>query len=147
MSRINSKKYIAVIITLFIGASLLFYVFPNEKENTAPIWKSGSITPDTQCKEDCEQLSSLAPGHKGEKIQLVYNPRINDEIAQWGDCLDTVMRCKKDKNNSFRDCVSTSSCPQACKKAIKEDTRPDDIAFEALFINNGGLCVPQDTKN
>jgi len=89
--------------------------------------------------------------HFGD-ISLYVQPDVDDAIAQWGDCLDSVTRCIEDRgltSSNIVACVGESICPDTCKTTFSTEARGVSQvgaaldAFERVFINDGAACLPE----
>jgi hypothetical protein len=75
------------------------------------------------------------------------NPATDDPIAQWGDCLESVLACFE-RDGTLAPCVEAASCPAECKAlfreraavAVDEDARVS--AFEAVLVDRTAPCRP-----
>jgi hypothetical protein len=135
----------AGLVVLFVITGLFLLIGKSETP-----WTPATVSYDPQCKKGCKELRSTSLTHLGN-ISLYVQPKVDDAIAQWGDCLDSVTQCIEDRGLTGPDiiaCVEKSICPQACKVAFSAQAR-DAIqvnealdAFERVFINDGGVCLP-----
>ena len=143
----NSRKIFFVLLGL-IGLVIILTIWPADNPS---VWKESKNTYQPDCGENCQHIAQVHPGHRGTTLQLLYNPEIDDAVAQWSDCISTVMSCWKE-GETFAQCVQTASCPQGCKENFYEnigsntDPKKQRETFEALFIHEGGMCVPEDRK-
>ena len=118
-------------------------------------WKPGDHPYHAQCGKDCITLGPVgAPGDAGSKpvATLAYDPRTNDRIAQWGDCLQSVYLCANARPGApeavLPACVQQSQCPTACKDRFRAETagltgKPLVKAYLAMFSAKGGYCTPR----
>lgn len=82
------------------------------------------------------------------------DPALDDPIAQWGDCMDSVFACvgfdgpgdEADRANHLRQCVAQSSCPAACRDHFAAEASGDlqsvVEAFQASFLEEASWCSP-----
>jgi hypothetical protein len=125
------------------------------------VWKPATVPYSEGCKGGCKPVRTIgvAPGGPREKNpadapQLVYNPRIDDAVAQWGDCLQSVMTClkgAKEKNGAaVNACVARSQCPKDCKDHFAARTGDDEktarTALFSTFIDADAVCRPEDAR-
>jgi len=134
-----------ILALILVFVALLWPRTPNPWQPTTEAYK-------VDCGAECSVISSVTPGHKGSALPLIYNPKVNDEIAQWGDCIETVMKCVR-QANTFKECVDEDvSCPAICvekfQSKVQNITNPkrQRKIFESIFIDDGGLCVPEDRE-
>ena len=87
--------------------------------------------------------------HTGVELEVVYNPAIDDPLAQWGDCMDSVLGCLKSGDDfDLPGCTAQSICPESCRSEYAR--RVEGVAdkttlvrtFQALFITKGAPCMP-----
>ena len=63
------------------------------------------------------------PGETDMLLSAVTYPALDDPIAQWGQCMDTVLSClspsadsaPEEKASALQVCVAAAACPQACR--------------------------------
>jgi hypothetical protein len=141
---LKRKWFFVVLLGSILLSSLVFFGY--EKSDKSP-WKKADVPYTTDCNK-CPIVESVIPGHHGSAMPLVFNPDVDDATAQWSDCIESVMRCMREKK-SFTSCVTeTSSCPKVCvtsfqKQVAKVKTYKEQRrVFESIFINDGGMCVP-----
>jgi len=100
----------------------------------------------------CKEMLRLPPiANQGVSIKV--DPEIDDEVAQWSDCLASITQCADQLNvltvQGFHKCVSQSVCPVSCKQGFGRKVRHvQDIngmlaEFNAYFVDEGGACVPR----
>ncbi len=112
----------------------------------------------------CEEINLAGTGHgsHGEEgaSLFVYDPTIDDEIAQWGDCLDQVLVCVQDGMaeedaspdgpDVVRNCVAAADlCPGECRerfanRAANLELEAIEQLFFATFVDERGYCVPRE---
>ena len=123
------------------------------------LWQAATTTFDPDCTEDCRvimrQGASAHDPSSDVTLEFVTDPRLDDAIAQWGDCLDTVLSCAAADPNAdadvraetLRACVARSQCPAACRDRYAARSDGDlgaaAAAFEALFLEEDAWCAPR----
>jgi len=113
-------------------------------------WQRASVAYDASCTGGCEDLGELALGEVGD-YQAKINRAVDDDVAQWGDCLQSVLSCI-DAGGGVSSCVAASACPENCRTSYARQTlgQTDEDAlldaFEILFIEAGGECVPDQEE-
>jgi len=135
-------KRSGIVIAIFI---VIVIISGQLKEDVFNPWQPATVTYDPSCSGDkCKPAGAVSLGHFGD-VEFAIQPDVDDAIAQWGDCLDSLMACMK-KDGKPGDCVDRSICPQPCKQRYHEST-PDDVEFlagldaiETLFVKNGAAC-------
>src|ERR1700752_4101392 len=98
------------------------------------VWAPTSVAYDATCRVNCKDVRFISTGHnvraplEGELPVISYNPDVDDPIAQWGDCLDSIMRCVRDQPRNLgpavNTCVRQSRCPAKCVRRYLADTGP-----------------------
>jgi hypothetical protein len=148
----------AVLLLLIAGgaAYLLYFAKPAKLD----VWARATVPYSAGCAGGCETLRAIGLAHGGGPEQataataprLVYNPRINDPIAQWGDCLQSIMTCVRSQprgqKTGIDTCVAQSSCPAACKERYASGAGADFSTAEAslfgVFVDEDAVCRPED---
>ena len=158
---------IAIIVLVLIAASIALYWYVN-RDTRPDVWENATVPySEEACEEEgaCEIYSRSMGGHgshdEGGLFEFSYNPAIDDEIAQWGDCLDSVFTCinegmaaaeaggEVDPASLINGCVAQSQCPGECKDrfasraAGRSFERLEAIFFE-MFVDDRGYCVPRE---
>jgi hypothetical protein len=114
------------------------------------VWAPATVPFDPACTATCPEIARSAPlAHAGAALRVRVNPAIDDPIAQWGDCLESVLVCFE-AQGTLAPCVEAAQCPPACKAhfaaqaagAADEAARLD--AFDALFLDPAAPCRPDD---
>lgn len=111
-------------------------------------WAPTSVPYDPTCARDCLEVGEYSAGHHVVGgLVLRYNPAVDDPIAQWGDCLESMLVCLEGGSEA-RACMDEAACPTACKRLVEGHaggaTDKSDIvaAFERVFIDEGAPCRP-----
>lgn len=129
------------------------------------LWAAATYMPDPECEAgspDCPVLIEPFPvGHGGDAsdtavtMLAVSYPRLDDPIAQWGQCMDTVLTClapaqyesDAERAGRLRSCVAEAACPQACRDRFAsragEDLASAHAAFLEIFVEEDAWCAPQ----
>ncbi|MEE2525720.1 hypothetical protein V0U79_05025 [Hyphobacterium sp. HN65] len=161
--RLRILAGLAVLIVLSAAIAGLLLYFPSADAPPDDLWAEGSYTADPECDPstpDCEVLLAPVPaGHgsdgTGPAISLVAYPELDDPIAQWGLCMDTVFTClgppddanATERATRLRACVAQAECPQACLDRYAGQAGGDlDAAvdaFERIFVAEDAWCTPQ----
>ena len=155
-----------VVILLLIALAAYLYL---QRDTRPDVWEEATVPYDeTACEEDaCEVFAAAAAGHGGHgsegAIEFYYNPAIDDEIAQWGDCLGAFQVCvensmqeasqggqEADPVSIINGCVAAAAaCPAECRSHFAERAAGRDLAaLETLYIEvfeaERGYCVPRE---
>jgi hypothetical protein len=124
---------------------------PRASAGQPDVWNSAVRNVPPTCNEQCVELAKLPVAHGAgdAQVDILFDPRMDDPITRWGDCLGDFMRCWL-RDGSPAECVARSNCPQACKNMYASRTGGDAnierqlAAFEAVFINNDdAVCLPE----
>lgn len=119
-------------------------------------WRPGDTPYRLECGSGCVKMGPIGapdgpPGSKPVAV-LAYDPKINDRIAQWGDCLQSVSNCAYSRAGEpeavLPVCVQQSTCPAACKEKFASRTaglkgRPVVDAYLEMFSGEDGYCTPR----
>lgn len=165
----NRPLVIATLVSialLFVGLAAYLYL---ARDIRADVWQEATVPYDeTSCAEAgaCEVYAVTAGGHGGHgpeaAIDFLYNPAIDDEIAQWGDCLGSVFTCIEtgmleaeesgagsNRGAVISSCVAEAECPGECKDRFADRARGRDFdrleaLFFDMFVEERGYCVPRE---
>tara|TARA_R110002096_G_scaffold51665_8_gene135041 strand:+ start:1115 stop:1639 length:525 start_codon:yes stop_codon:yes gene_type:complete len=148
----------AAVVLLVILALIVFRPFVERPP--ADLWQAATTQFDPDCGDACRVVLDERPtGHGGSgdaSMVMLTDPRLDDAIAQWGDCLDSVISCLDPEApgqsgpsaSQLRQCVANSSCPAACRDRFAERSAGDleaaAAAFETLFLVEDAWCAPRD---
>lgn len=122
------------------------------------LWEPTSVAYDASCQVNCKDVRFISTGHnvraplEGELPVISYNPDVDDPIAQWGDCLDSIMRCVRDQPRNLgpavNTCVRQSQCPAKCVRRFLSDTGPSieqaERALFTVFVRPDAVCRPAE---
>ena len=148
-------------VLLILVAALVTAIYLNffyVKPAGSNLWTTTTVPYDSTCKENCEVAGSLGNNHGSPEIDLLYNPNVDDSVAQWGDCLQSVFVCVSagnkpnisqiEKAGLARVCVQNSTCPAPCREryGLKAANSPEAArqAFDDVFVNEDAWCRPQE---
>ena len=121
-------------------------------------WRPGDTPYRVDCGAGCKSLGKIGAPHGPPGAEpvatLAVDPKVNDRIAQWGDCLQSVSDCAYSRAGSPESvlpvCVRQSQCPAACKDrfagataGLKGKAMLD--AYLAMFSGEDGYCTPRRT--
>jgi hypothetical protein len=119
-------------------------------------WRPGDHPYKPACTAgDCKTLGPIAAdsGDGGKPMAVLgYDPAVDDEIAQWGDCLQSVTVCVEatagPPETVLGPCVERAACPAACKSHFAGRTaglkgRALLDAYLAIFAGDDGYCTPR----
>jgi hypothetical protein len=113
------------------------------------VWRPTTVPWDPECRTGCVAIARTAPlAHADAELLLRVNPAVDDPIAQWGDCLESILACLERDGGRLAPCVDEAACPAECKAlfrtqaagATDEEARAD--AFEAVFVHRTAPCRP-----
>jgi hypothetical protein len=159
LSRWSLRGLIALVI-LALLILIWIWVSPGSDRPPADLWQSATTDYNDECDDGCRVLVENIPAMHGDRdgviMSLTTDPRLDDPIAQWGDCMDTVFTCLNDdtsdtdaeRANGLRLCVAESTCPNRCKDRFAQNSTGDlenvSAAFENLFLEENAWCLPQE---
>lgn len=125
------------------------------------VWAPATVIYAAACDEDCIEIKNqrAGGGHTGGFRALV-DPKIDDSIAQWGDCIASVMTCyeaqaeradfSSAQDQYLHNCILESSCPDPCldhyAAEVGEDMTQVDRAFDAVLIGEQAVCLPKEAR-
>ena len=157
-SRKIPARTVLTIVILLIAAGIGVFYFANN--NPAPyLWDQTSTPYDPTCETDCIDAGHLVGGaHGAPSAELKYNPAVDDPIAQWGDCVQSIFVCLSDNGDPAaspkskaimaRSCVAASTCPVPCLERFARKASGSPKAVEQalldIFIGDNAWCLPQE---
>jgi hypothetical protein len=119
-------------------------------------WTPGDTPYRVNCGAGCKSLGKIGSPHGPDGAEpvatLAVDPKVNDRIAQWGDCLQSVSDCAYGRAGApeavLPVCVRQAKCPAACKEAFASRTaglkgRPVVDAYLDMFSGKDGYCTPR----
>lgn len=113
------------------------------------IWRPTTVPFDPECKTGCQEVKHVRDAH-GADMTFMYNPKVDDAVAQWGDCVHTMLTCLVKPETDLTGCVGKSACPEQCRARFldriggERDPRRVLGVLEAVFIVKGAECGPGD---
>lgn len=129
------------------------------------LWAEATYEPDPDCEAgspECPVFIEPFPiGHGGSgsetglTMMAVTYPRLDDPIAQWGQCMDTVLTCVRPASGEtadaraaqLRSCVAQSACPPACRERYAAragtDLETAHGQFLEIFVEEDAWCAPR----
>jgi len=112
-------------------------------------WRPTTVPFDPECKTGCQEVMHVRDAH-GADMTFMYNPKVDDAVAQWGDCVHSMLTCLNDGKTDLLECVGKSACPEPCRRRFLDrvggERDPLRVlgVFEAVFIVKGAECGPGD---
>ncbi|MFY0638458.1 hypothetical protein [Maricaulis maris] len=162
---VRMRRGPALILVVLTGLFALaaWWLLSSRDGPPADLWADGSYVADPDCvagSSECPVfLESRPVGHGNTSegdlaLTAVHYPGLDDPIAQWGRCMDSVLTClapasqgtPDEKANALRACVAEAECPQACRDRFAD--RADDTLegataeFDAIFVAEEAWCAP-----
>lgn len=147
---------IGLVLVLAVIAFFMFRPVPLPPD----VWDETTVPFDPACAENCEDLGGVIDSsHGSPAMEFSYNPNVDDAVAQYGDCMQSVFQCianaeldpfaeQSAKAGVARTCVAQSICPPECKDRFANQAAgsPDAVmsAFESTFIANDAWCLPRE---
>jgi len=111
------------------------------------VWKPATVPLDPACTGCEEEAIATGVAHGGGEGVLLYDPAVDDAVAQWGDCLTSMLQCFR-SGTGVRACVASAACPGQCKNlfADRAPADGDDLALlrvvEGVYVEVGAPCRP-----
>ncbi len=153
--RVFSPPVLAFVVV--ITAFFLFLVYLLVPPN---VWEETTVPFDPECLENCESVGTIGGSHGTEGAEFMINRTVDDDIAQWGDCLESIFICislgedpngsMEEKTDLVRECIAASACPEECtsRYARKSSSSPEAAqqAFFDVFIGDNAWCLPKGDK-
>ena len=149
----NHKKAIGFLVVFLVVVIVTLWFWPHQSTGPARVWQpvTHRFDPLRCARGKCKVLFQTP--QPGDRFALIVDPAVNDETAQWADCLASVTQCvdtagRFDDPGVLRRCVSKSQCPSACRQrfatiaAKADDAKAVWQLFEQQFVHRGGICVP-----
>lgn len=110
------------------------------------VWAPTTVPFDPNCA-NCTEIGTTALPHMGE-VRILKPEGVNDELAQWGKCVNGMLDCIE-KTQDESACVQSSSCPGACKsdyRAHLEALGRSDFdarwnSLRAVFMSPTSRCA------
>lgn len=145
-----------------IGSEPAFKANPYDlkREDFLDVWEPTTTPYDAQCGEGCQEFASVeGDSHGYSSGRLLYNPAVDDPVAQWSDCVMSITMCfaetaedtmsSREKDDVLITCVADSQCPARCREAFRSKTRTImpgtvDTELENVFVGEQALCLPQE---
>jgi hypothetical protein len=109
-------------------------------------WAPTTTAYDPTCASGCEVLQEGEFGHIGG-ITLSFDPKVDDAVAQWGDCIESFRLCIEG-GGEVRGCSEGSVCPEDCRADLAArlpgagELEAGLAAFEAVYLDEGAPCLP-----
>jgi hypothetical protein len=111
------------------------------------VWAATTVPFDSDCA-DCEEIdvTDFLP-HFGGQTTFLYNEDIDDPVAQWADCLGSMLDCFQ-ADGAVSDCAAAADCPAECKALFTQRAPPgaDELTLlevlNGVYVNCGAPCKP-----
>lgn len=152
------------IVLMLVAMGLTAYWLLAADRPPDDLWAEASYRADPDCvagSPDCPLfIEPFVVGHGGSgsetalTLYAVSYPGLDDPVAQWGRCMDTVLAClmpsegaaPAERADALRACVAGSDCPEACRTRFAERAQGDlaqaAAEFETLFVAEDAWCAP-----
>ncbi|MCC6622531.1 MAG: hypothetical protein IT385_14800 [Deltaproteobacteria bacterium] len=120
------------------------------EERDDVLWSPATVEHDPTCATGCVEVGRVPAGHHAtQDFVFRVNPDVDDAVAQYGDCVESVLACLE-AGTDLRTCAARGDCPTSCKRDFAARARGlTDLveirtAFEAVFILRDAPCRPVD---
>ena len=151
-----------VVVAAALGAWWYFwgfgFDFMKPRAEHLDVCAPATIPYKPECGPECKIFGTLQAGHGAPHgaeggLELRYDPSVNDAIAQWGDCLDSIFVCLNataDRTPArVNDCVRDAKCPKECKDRYAARSvstiEEAEAAFFGIFVDKDAPCRPADS--
>lgn len=130
------------------------------REDFIDVWKPTTTPYDPACNDGCVELAVReGDGHGVYGGRLLYDPKVDDSIAQWSDCVMSITLCfeqeagddmgQGEMDDVLKVCVQKSQCPRRCKDAFRAKVEgisqwTVDDELENVFVGEQALCLPRE---
>ncbi len=130
------------------------------REDFLDVWQPTTVPYDPSCSEECDELVVREGGTHGMSgMRLLYNPKVDDPIAQWSDCVMSITLCfeaeaddsmdQREMDDVLKVCVQKSQCPNRCKEVFRAKVEAIslltvDEELENVFVGEQALCLPRE---
>lgn len=111
------------------------------------VWEPTTVPFDTDCPECVEVDETDFLPHLGIQTTFLYNENIDDPIAQWADCLGSMLDCLQ-ADGTVSACAAAADCPSECESLYTSRAPPgaDEITLlevlNGVYVNCGAPCRP-----
>ena len=147
------RRLIVIVVLLALLGLLAWWLWGR---SPAPIWQPASqdYAPERCAEGDCELVLDI-PLTDDQQMGLMYDPTVDDAVAQWANCLEAVVSCVEKADGAaaaYPRCVAESSCPAPCRAAFAKRSRGLTeqeqmiAALEAVFLAPDARCNPERGK-
>ncbi len=151
----RKRKWLVVFLLLVVLSALLFWLLLDRRPGINA-WEQTTVPYDSECAEDCKEVGELGEFHGLDGAILRYNPAVDDPIAQWGDCMESILACMdagadgatspEAKAALVNNCVAQSTCPKTCinrfARLTSQKQEDVDAAFTDVFVGDRAWCLP-----
>ncbi len=111
------------------------------------VWEPTTVAFDTDCTGCVEVDETDFLPHLGIQTTFLYNEDIDDPIAQWADCLGSMLDCFE-ADGTVSGCAAAAECPAECKALYTTRAPPgaDELTLlevlNGVYVNCGAPCRP-----
>lgn len=148
---------------LVLAVAAVWWFLNSRDAPPADLWAAGSYVADPDCvagSAECPVFMEARPvGHGSPTdgdlaLTAVHYPGLDDPIAQWGQCMDSVLTCLApaseatpgEKVEMLRACVARAECPPACRDRFADRAgsalESAMVEFDAIFVAEEAWCAP-----
>ena len=122
------------------------------------VWNETLNEYDPECDEGCIEVLNRPQGSHGGSVRVGVKSDIDDPVAQWSDCVQSIMSCYEGQlaaadfegeiNSAMHDCVLSSACPTECRghyqSTVDDDLETVNRALDAVFLGERAACLPTE---
>lgn len=151
-------------LLLLLGLAVVLFLLGRDRPPN-DLWAEASYVADPDCEAGSAEcpvfIDPLPVGHGGSAassaptLYAVTYPGLDDPIAQWGQCMDSVLSCltplegapAEERAAGLHTCVAASACPQACRDRYAARAGTDlataHASFVEIFVEEDAWCAPR----
>jgi hypothetical protein len=105
-------------------------------EQPLDVWEPTTEPFDPLCPGCVEVEESENLAHLGVEVTYLYDAAIDDPIAQWADCLGSMLDCLE-QDGTISACAAAAACPSECKALYASRAPPGADEATLLDVLNG----------
>lgn len=113
-------------------------------------WKPTTVPRDPTCATGCVEYGPINMTHGGP-MKFYVQPDVDDALAQWADCVESMQACLKRTDFAVSACMAEALCPRPCKdryaSIARAETDTDTLldVFQEVFLDRDAVCAPRES--
>lgn len=122
------------------------------------VWSEATTAYEPECDEGCTEILNRPQGTHGGSVRIGVRPDIDDPVAQWSDCVQSIMSCYEERlgaddfdgeqGRAMHDCVLSSACPAECRdhyqSTVGDNLEAVNAALDSVFLGERAACLPTE---